>query len=113
MNDTPSKFRRVLKVYEWLLLVYPRDYRREYGKLMTQFFCDECCAVSRRGNRWSLLSMCLHTGFDLVFSAFREHLAQHLPRLDEDHNSKTLSSLFSHYRRICLTVIYDDTTYWP
>jgi hypothetical protein len=55
--------------YEWLLAVYPEEFREQYGIPMTQVFRDRCREeFARRGNR-GLVRLSLHTFFDLLRSA--------------------------------------------
>ena len=66
--------------YEWLLAVYPEEFREKYGRPMTQVFRDRCREeFARRGNR-GLVRLSLHTFFDLLFSA----VEQHADRLSQD-----------------------------
>ncbi len=58
-------------LYRTLLSAYPRDFRDEYGELMVQFFRDRM-RWDGRGFRGLILWMQLI--FDLVASAFKEHL---------------------------------------
>jgi hypothetical protein len=66
--------------YEWLLAVYPEEFREKYGIPMTQVFRDRCREeFARRGNR-GLVRLALHTFVDLLLSA----VAQHADRLSQD-----------------------------
>jgi len=66
--------------YEWMLAVYPEEFREKYGIPMTQVFRDRCREeFSRRGSR-GLLRLSFHTFFDLLRSA----VAQHADRLSQD-----------------------------
>ena len=58
------------RVYRWLLFVYPREHRREYGDLMVQLFRDRmrCDGSGFRG-----LFVWSHMIFDLAGAAFKEH----------------------------------------
>lgn len=58
------------RVYRVLLLVYPREFRREYGNLMVQFFRDRM-RFDGRGVRG--LTLWIQLVLDLAASAFREH----------------------------------------
>ena len=58
------------KVYRRLLLVYPKEYRREYGDLMVQLFRDR---MRRDGGGFRGLLVWVHMIFDLVVAAFKEH----------------------------------------
>ena len=58
------------RVYRWLLVVHPREHRREYGELMVQLFLDR---MRRDGKGLGRLIVWLHMVFDLVGAAFEEH----------------------------------------
>ena len=58
------------RVYRWLLVVHPREHRREYGELMVQLFLDR---MRRDGRGLGGLIVWLHMVFDLVGAAFEEH----------------------------------------
>ena len=59
------------RIYRALLLAYPKEHRREYGEPMVQLFRDR---MSRDGGGLGTLAVWMHTLFDLVRSASREHL---------------------------------------
>jgi hypothetical protein len=56
-----------------VLFAYPREFRREYGTQMEQFFHD-CYRVERNRGRWGIGGLWLRTLLDLVRTAPREHL---------------------------------------
>ena len=58
------------RVYRWLLVVYLREHRREYGELMVQLFRDR---MRSDGNGFRGLVVCIEMIFDLVRAAFKEH----------------------------------------
>ena len=58
------------RIYRWLLLLYPREHRREYGELMVQLFRDR---MRRDGNGFRRLAVWLHLTVDLAGAAFEEH----------------------------------------
>lgn len=58
------------RVYRWLLFVYPREHRREYGELMAQLFRDR---MRRDGAGPRASIVWLHMILDLVGAAFEEH----------------------------------------
>ncbi len=61
-----------VKVYRALLILYPAEYRRDYGELMAQVFRDMCRDAYRaRGLTGMLLWWCT-TLFDLIFTAIEE-----------------------------------------
>ncbi len=59
------------RVYRALLVVYPREFRREYGDLMTQFVRDR---MRHDGRGIQGLMTWLHVLVDLATSALNEHL---------------------------------------
>ena len=59
------------RVYRALLVVYPREFRREYGDLMTQFVRDR---MRHDGRGIQGLLTWLHVLVDLATSALNEHL---------------------------------------
>ena len=58
------------KIYRQLLVVYPKEYRREYGELMVQLFRDR---MRRDGGGFRGLLVWMQMIFDLVAAAFKEH----------------------------------------
>jgi hypothetical protein len=60
------------KVFNLMLVAYPREFRREYGPHMTQAFRD-CCRAQSKGVGFGL-DLWLRTLADLLTSATREHL---------------------------------------
>jgi serine/threonine protein kinase len=63
------------RIYRILLGLYPAAFREEYGPLMVQLFRD-MCRDARRSGTGGLVRLWLHTLFDLIRSALREHLAK-------------------------------------
>ena len=57
-------------VYRWLLVVYPREHRREYAELMVQLFRDR---MRRDGGGFRALTVWVQMIFDLVVAAFKQH----------------------------------------
>lgn len=57
------------RVYRWLLFVYPREHRREYGELMVQLFLDRM-RCEGKGFRGPVFWMQMI--LDLVGAAFKE-----------------------------------------
>ncbi len=63
------------KLYRLLLLVYPADYRREYGPLMTQVFCDLCRDSYRQKGLAGVVWVWLRVLPDTAITAALEHYA--------------------------------------
>ena len=57
-------------MYRWLLVVYPREHRREYGELMVQLFRDR---MRRDGAGLGGAVVWKQMIIDLVGSSFKEH----------------------------------------
>ncbi len=66
-----GRFETSRKVYSWLLGLYPREHRLEYGEEMTRLFADQCRSVSARPGGLAILW--LRTLVDLLKSAAVEH----------------------------------------
>ena len=58
------------RLYRWLLVVYPREHRREYGELMVQLFQDR---MRHDGNGFQVLIVWFQMISDLVGASLREH----------------------------------------
>ncbi len=58
------------RVYRRLIVVYPREHRREYGELMVQLFRDR---MRRDGGGFRALLVWMHMILDLMIAAFKEH----------------------------------------
>jgi hypothetical protein len=61
------------KLFQALLWVYPRDFRREYGTQMAQLFRD-CYRTEQKLGLSGISVFWLHSFSDLLVSALREHL---------------------------------------
>jgi hypothetical protein len=61
------------RVFQLMLLVYPREFRREYGFHMAQVFRDCYRAEIRTGGALRVGRLWLHAFSDLVRTAPREH----------------------------------------
>jgi hypothetical protein len=59
-------------IYRALLIVYPAEYRREYGSLMVQVFRDVCRDSYRRQGLMGILLWWCSTLLDLALTAFQE-----------------------------------------
>lgn len=60
------------RVYEAVLVMYPKEFRREYGPHMVQVFGDVSREERRRGGILGLLRFWLRTILDLARTAFVE-----------------------------------------
>ena len=72
------------RIYRALLVVYPREFRREYGAQMRQVFGDLCREERRRKQRIGLVWLWLRTVLDLGRSA----LAQRIGALDRPNGKE-------------------------
>ena len=59
------------RVYEALLVAYPKEFRRVYGPQMAQVFKD-LCREERRGGAFGITRLWVRTLLDLGASAFVE-----------------------------------------
>jgi hypothetical protein len=60
------------RIYQALLLAYPREFRRDHGAEMVQVFGDLCREEKRRGGTFGLLMVWVRTVPDLAATAFAE-----------------------------------------
>jgi hypothetical protein len=60
------------RVYEALLVAYPKEFRRAYGSEMAQVFKDLCREERRRGGASGLTRLWVRTFLDLATTAFVE-----------------------------------------
>src|SRR5215212_2520685 len=72
----PEKCDRILsvseRVYEALLLAYPKGFRSEYGPQMAQAFRDLCREELGRGGKAGLVALWVRTVLDLAVTALAE-----------------------------------------
>jgi len=62
------------KIFRFLLLAYPREFRREFGPEMAQLFRDCYLAEKRTSGPLGVWRLWLLTFFDLLKTAPKEHL---------------------------------------
>jgi hypothetical protein len=72
-----------LRLYEMLLLAYPREFREEYGSHMLQVFGDRCRQQIRDSGPEGMLGWWLVTAIDFVNSLLEQHLRR------ENHMTRT------------------------
>jgi hypothetical protein len=65
---------RAQKLFQLILLAYPREFRCEFGPQMLQVFCDCYRAERKTRGRRGLRHFWLHTFWDLARAAPQEHL---------------------------------------
>jgi hypothetical protein len=76
------------RIFQLMLFVYPRDFRREYGWLMAQVFSD-CHRAAQKGNEsLATARLWLRAVIDLVKAAPQEHW--HNLRKDDSIMNRTL-----------------------
>lgn len=63
-----------VKFYEWLLVAYPAQFRREYGSQMVEVFRDCCLRAFRQGGMNGMTSLWAVTFLDLIRSLITEYL---------------------------------------
>jgi len=77
MNANRSRDRALafsVRVYELLLLAYPREFREEYGPHMRQVFGDRCRQSVRDSGMAGIFGWWLIAGIDFVTSVVEQHL---------------------------------------
>ena len=60
------------RIYKWLLIAYPSEYRREYGGEMARVFRDGYRYEARRNRHLALVNYWCRTIVDLVVTAVKE-----------------------------------------
>jgi capsular polysaccharide biosynthesis protein len=79
------------KIFERLLLAYPKAHRAEYGPAMAQLFRDQCRDAWSESQRWGVMKLWLRVLPDLVNTS----IAERLSALNERKSmSEKLASLF-------------------
>jgi capsular polysaccharide biosynthesis protein len=68
------EFRISRKIYEYLLLAYPRGHRAEYGPAMRQLFRDQCRDAWNESRNWGLVKLWLRVLPDLASTSIMERL---------------------------------------
>jgi hypothetical protein len=63
------------KIYGWLLHLYPKGYRQEYGTPMLQLFRDQWRDAQGAGHATALVQFWMHTVLDVAATAAAENLA--------------------------------------
>jgi capsular polysaccharide biosynthesis protein len=63
------------KIYERLLMAYPKAHRAEFGAAMTQLFRDQCRDAWNESQNRGVMKLWLHVLPDLVKTSFIERLA--------------------------------------
>ncbi|UFP95675.1 ABC transporter permease [Gloeobacter morelensis] len=63
------------RLYRWLLLLYPAEFRAEYGEELVQVFLDNLHEERQADGRRGVLRLWWETMTDLSSTAFAEHLA--------------------------------------
>ena len=71
-NQTLAVWR---KIYDWLLLAYPKSHREKYGSLMMQLFQDQCRDAWNESQRRGVVRLWLRVLPDLIKTSFIERLA--------------------------------------
>jgi capsular polysaccharide biosynthesis protein len=66
---------RSQKIYECLLVAYPKSYRAEYGPAMSQLFLDQCHDAWGEARYWGLLQLWLRVLPDLIQSSIIERFS--------------------------------------
>ncbi|MBC8171139.1 MAG: type II secretion system F family protein [Anaerolineae bacterium] len=64
------------KLYQMLLIAYPASFRHEYGSDLTQVFRDSNHDALHMGGLGAVVSLWLHTSWDLITTAASQRFAQ-------------------------------------
>ncbi|HEX5398846.1 MAG TPA: hypothetical protein VFY06_07345 [Verrucomicrobiae bacterium] len=77
MKNNPQRpvFSTSERIYQRLLLAYPRSHRAKYGAAMAQLFRDQCRDAWNESGKWGLLKVWLRVLPDLVSTSILERLA--------------------------------------
>jgi hypothetical protein len=62
-----------LALYGWLLLLYPRLFRREYGKLMMQLFRDLMADAIRQRSVLAIVEVWWRVANELMVTVWEQH----------------------------------------
>src|SRR5512135_93015 len=62
----------LIRIYNWLLYLYPREFRDEFADEMQSVFADSIADAARRGNI-ALIQVSLKELRDLLRAILREH----------------------------------------
>ena len=62
------------RVYRWLVGVYPKEFRSEYGQEMVQAFRDRCREELSRGRISGVIGLWGHTVLDFAVTVSIEHM---------------------------------------
>jgi hypothetical protein len=72
--NKPNPLALSVRIYSLLLYAYPAPFRREYGHPMAQLFRDEARDTLQGGGTTGLIGLWFLTLFDLLKTAFAEHI---------------------------------------
>jgi hypothetical protein len=87
------------KLYQFLILAYPREHRLAYGPWMVQLFCDQYRAAAGAFQPGGLSSFWLYTLADLTSSALREQV-EHFGRVIMGKTGSNPLSPGAHRHRV-------------
>ncbi len=73
ITNEPRSLILSTRLYQALLIVYPSEFRREYGGPMLQMFRDCCRQALRENGAAELLSLWARTMLDILQTAIEEH----------------------------------------
>jgi hypothetical protein len=84
-----------VRVYEWLLCLYPRGFRAAYGSQMMQLFRDLCRDASHEPGRRARFAVWLRILPDLTSSVLREHITEQTNQMKNMPPQKVSLILFA------------------
>jgi len=102
MADENPFVRRAVRIYEFLLWLYPRPHREEYGPQMVQLFRDQCRDACLHGKRGAWFALWGGTLVDVACSAFREQLTEQTNHMKNTPSEKpTSKAIQDEFARTC------------
>ena len=75
-GDQSRAVRISVRLYEWLLRLYPKPFRRHYGQPMWQLFRDQCREACNDQAGYGLARLWIRVFADLAVTCFREHFTE-------------------------------------
>lgn len=80
MDHDPWSVKVSIAIYRVLLLVYPTEFLRQYGKPMLQVFRDDCLRALRRRGLLGLLALWGKISYDLLTTSIEEHMDREIEK---------------------------------
>ncbi len=124
-NEKYSRLTLVSKrVYRSLLVLYPKEFRREYGADMVQLFRDQCRDELRTGGVVAWIALWFRTLVELVGSTRRERERSRLSKVPYKREPLLavicsllvcpgLGQMYNHQMGKGITLIMVSLFWWP